>query len=87
MKKHYMKPESFQFSIDKGCYLLADSIESGRFVDGDPTNTGDGVNIPGVVGETDENTDPYGGHGQGSGGNGNRSKYGNLWDDFEDEEW
>ena len=83
MKKCYMKPECAVIALGfTESHMLTDS-ESTRNVGGEPTNQG----LPGTVGETDENTDPYGGHGQGSGGNGNRSKYGNLWDDFEDEEW
>ena len=83
MKKCYMKPECCQFLTETGSHLLADStIDSTRNVGGGPT--GDG--LPGTVGETDGETDPYEGHGQGSGGAGNRSKWGNLWDDFEDEE-
>jgi len=82
MKKCYMKPDCAVTAVNFAeSYMLTDS-ESARNVGGDPTNQG----LPGTVGETDENTDPYHGHGQGSGGAGNRSKWGNLWDDFEDEE-
>ena len=82
MKKCYMKPECAVIAISfTESHMLSDS-ETARNVDGGPTGEG----LPGTVGETDDDTDPYSGHGQGSGGGGNRSKWGNLWNDFEDEE-
>ena len=82
MKKHYLKPDSTVIVINftEG-HMLSDS-ETKRNVDGGPTDDG----LPGTVGETDEDTNPYGGHGQGSGGSGNRGKIGGgLWDDIDDD--
>ena len=82
MKKHYFKPDSTVIVINftEG-HMLSDS-ETKRNVGGGPTDD----SLPGTVGETDEDTDPYGGHGQGSGGDGNRGKIGGgLWDDIDDD--
>ncbi len=88
MKKHYLKPDSTVIVINftEG-HMLSDS-ETKRNVDGGPTDDG---GLPGTVGETDGETDPYSddegnGHGQGSGGSGNRGKIGGgLWDDIDDD--
>jgi hypothetical protein len=79
MKRIYVKPETVVVAI-QGRALMLSASESAREVGGDPTNNG----MPGTVGETDDDTDPYGGHGQGSGGGGNRSK-GSLWGDWDDD--
>ena len=81
----YIKPEALTVSVMHFESLLLSASETGRGTGGDPTNNG----LPTTVGETDGETNPYGddegNHGQGSGGNGNRSK-GGLWDDWDDEE-
>ena len=77
MKRIYLKPETEITTYYGDVVMGAASPDSGREVGGDPTNNG----LPGTVGETDGDTDPYGGHGQGSGGGGNRAKYFDIWDD------
>ncbi len=84
MKKNYMKPETLTVVMAHEYLLATDSADSSRNVDGGVTDNPGGM--PGTVGETDGEVDPYGDHGQGVGGAGNRSKWGNLWNDFEDEE-
>lgn len=80
MKKTYKKPETLITVIDHQYHLLADSnTETTRLVEGDPTSNG----LPTDIGETSEGTDTYAGHGQGTGGGGNRSKEAfDLWDDW-----
>jgi hypothetical protein len=81
MKIVYMKPEVEVITLSHREQLLADSY---RVVDGGPTNTGGGgSNLPGTVGETDGETDPFDGHGQGSGGSGTRAKSWNAWDTWD----
>lgn len=52
-------------------------MEGSREISGGPKDEG----LPGAVGETDGELDPYDGHGQGSGGGGNRApeRWGSLW--------
>ena len=83
MKMTYIKPEALTVSVMHFESLLLSQSENPRGVEGGVTEGSDG--LPGNVGETDGETDPYDGHGQGSGGGGNRSK-GGLWDDWDDEE-
>lgn len=85
MRRIYKKPETILVTCYGDIVLDSTSIikpEEGRGVDGGPTVTGDGVDLPGSVGETNENTDPYGGHGSGTGQGGNRSKSGMIWDEW-----
>jgi len=67
MKKIYKKP-----TIASADYLLETVMQTGspREAAGGPVDEG----LPGQMGETDGTTDPFGGHGQGSGGGGNRVK-------------
>lgn len=73
MKKVYKKPLVKVKSVTYHQPLLG---ESDRSTAGGPNDEG----LPSGVGETGDDTDPYGGHGQGSGGGGNRSKWYNGWD-------
>ena len=75
MKKHYVNPLIELFSMDHAENMLSNS-DNGREAGSGPTT--DGLPIP--IGETDDETDPYGGHGQGDGGGGNRGKEFDLWD-------
>ena len=74
MKRNYLTPETYITH----CYgdIVMEAASPGREVGGGPTQDG----LPGTVGETDGETDPYGGHGQGSGGSGNRAKEWDMWD-------
>ena len=77
MKKTYINPE-----IIVSNYIDSEILCQSRQISGGPTNPEDGgISIPGAVGETDGELDPYDGHGQGSGGSGNRApeRWGNLW--------
>lgn len=75
MKKVYITPETIVTHYYGDIVMSAASPESHREVDGGPTEDG----LPGTVGETDGNLDPYGGHGQGTGGEGNRAKEMDVW--------
>lgn len=78
MKKAYIQPMT---SISYGAYKY-EILSASRLVSGGPTDPEDGgISIPGTVGETDGELDPYDGHGQGSGGSGNRApeRWGSLW--------
>ena len=89
MKLIYLQPVT---EVITSCYaetpLMANSIltpesDNERGIGGGPTNTGGGgTNLPVDAGETDGNTDPYGGKGSGTGGDGNRSKTGMIWDEW-----
>lgn len=83
MKRKYLTPETFQTTCYGDVVMGAASPDSDRNVGGGPTDDG----LPGTVGETDGETDPYGGHGQGSGGGGNRAKGFDLWDDYSFDIW
>ena len=77
MKRKYLAPETIQVAF-RGKIVM--SATSPREAGGGPTNPEDGGKpLPGVIGETDNDTDPYGGHGQGTGGGGNRAKGTDLW--------
>jgi len=76
MKRKYIAPETLQTTCYDSIVMGAASPDATRNVGGGPTEDG----LPSVVGETDGVTDPYGGHGQGSGGAGNRGKEFDLWD-------
>ena len=79
MKKRYVTPAVLTANYIEPEMLCESPI---RRVGGGPTNPEDGgVSIPGTVGETDVELDPYDGHGQGSGGSGNRApeRWGSLW--------
>ncbi len=75
MKRIYIKPQTDCVTY-YGDVVMDSSSDSARNVGGGPTEEG----IPTVVGETGDDTDPYGGHGQGTGGGGNRGKEFDLWD-------
>ncbi len=77
MKRLYETPETLVIVMDGDEKLLVASPDPNRNVAGGPPDEG---GMPGTVGETDGETDPYGGHGQGSGGGGNRGKEFDLWD-------
>ncbi len=82
MKKIYVTPVVLTTN-----YIEPEMLCLSRQVSGGPTKPEDGgISIPGTVGETDGELDPYSdeegnGHGQGSGGSGNRApeRWGSLW--------
>lgn len=82
MKMTYKKPETLAVAVMHFESLLLSQSETGRSMAGGPTEDG----LPSTVGETDGETNPFGddegGHGQGSGGSGNRSKSGMIWDEW-----
>ena len=78
MRRIYLKPETEITTYFGDVVMGAASPDSGREVDGGVTDNPGGM--PGTVGETDGDTDLYGGHGQGSGGGGNRAKEWDMWD-------
>ena len=82
MKMVYKKPEVLAITVMHFESLLLSQSETRRGTEGGPTQDG----LPTTVGETDGETNPYGDsegdHGQGSGGGGNRSKSGMIWDEW-----
>ena len=83
MKKEYLKPHIKVSTLMYELSLLDGTPNRG--IGGGVTNTGDGNNLPGTVGETGNGTDPYSdsegnGKGQGTGGGGNRSKAYQVWE-------
>lgn len=81
MKRIYIQPETL-ILLPYGQVVMEATSGAPRQIGGGPNDEG----MPGSVGETDGETDPYGddegGHGQGSGGGGNRSKSGMIWDEW-----
>ena len=83
MKKIYLRPETelivyrYQESL-----LQTASPTNLRNVGGGPSEA-DGTRLPTVVGETDDDTDPFAGMGQGTGGGGNRAKGFGAWDEWD----
>ncbi len=79
MKKIYFAPSTMVMTISHEANLLSASneIEGDHQVTGDPTNDTNNPLTPGT-GETSTDTNPFGGHGSGTGGSGNRAK---MWDD------
>ena len=75
MKKNYKKPIVKIHVMTCRIPLLVES-DPDRSHAGGPADEG----VPSAIGETGEGTDPYGGHGQGSGGGGNRAKGFSAWD-------
>lgn len=78
MKKAYIQPATDIIEAEV-IQIICGSKDQGRFAAGDPT-VADGKKLPTFIGETAEGIDPFCGHGQGSGGSGNRSNEG-LWED------
>ena len=80
MKKIYLRPETELIVYRYQENLLQTASPTNlRNVGGGPSDEG----IPTVVGETEEDTDPFAGHGQGSGGGGNRAKGFGAWDEWD----
>lgn len=79
MKRIYIKPEMVAVTCKMESVMLSKS-ESPREIAGGPYDDAGEKSLPsGVLDYTDPETqDPFGGHGQGTGGGGNRSK---DWDD------
>ena len=78
MKRIYIKPEMVAVTCKMESVMLSKS-ESQRNIGGGPVDVKDGKILPpSVMDYNDPDIDPYGGHGQGTGGSGNRSK---DWDD------
>ncbi len=77
MKKIYVTPVVLTTN-----YIEPEMLCLSRQLSGGPTKPEDGgTSIPGTVGETDGELDPYDDHGQGNGGSGNRApeRWGSLW--------
>ncbi len=72
MKKTYIIPE-----MNVTASISHSIMDLSREISGGPKDEG----MPGTVGETDGELDPYDGHGQGTGGSGNRApeRWGSLW--------
>lgn len=74
MKKEYISPLMTMTACEEAGVLC-----QSRSIAGGPVDEG----MPEVVGEylDEDDQDPYAGHGQGSGGSGNRApgRYGDLW--------
>ena len=81
MKRIYLKPETLTILCIEEAIMLSES-ETQRNVDGGPTQTDEKPLTPKVEDWTDPDEDPYQGGGQGSGGSGNRSKSGMIWDEW-----
>ena len=79
MKRIYIKPETLLI-LPYGQIVMEVTSGAPREIEGGPTSGSDG--LPGTVGETGDDSDPYGDHGQGEGGSGNRSKSGMIWDEW-----
>ena len=84
MKQTYIQPLTEVVGVVMGSMIAASPVEeSYRNIGGGPTEDG-GLTLPTAVGETDGEVDPYSSRGQGSGGSGNRSKGGGMWDLWDD---
>ena len=79
MKKSYVIPTIDLYLVEHTENILEASPTT-RYAGGGPTEA-DGKILPTVIGETELDTDPYSGHGQGTGGAGNRTNSSNLWED------
>ena len=77
MKRKYMTPETVQVAFQGRIVMGAASPDSGREASGDPTNNGLTPGINDYTGA--EGQDPFGGRGQGTGGEGNRAKEMDVW--------
>ena len=84
MKLNYQKPEVIKVCCYGDIVVMEATVQeppsSNRNLGGGVTEGDDGLPIS--VGETSSTTDPYGGHGQGSGGSGSRAKSGMIWDEW-----
>lgn len=69
MKKEYIKPEIELEAILEDDLMSASGPGTDRYVSGTPTQDGTSVDV-----YDGSEFDPYGGHGQGSDGGGNRAK-------------
>lgn len=77
MKKEYLKPH---IKVSALMYELS-LLDGTRSTGGGVVNPGDdGPSVNPGINETGEGTDPYAGHGSGTGGGGNRSKSYNVWE-------
>ena len=83
MKRAYQKPEVIDVTICGEIVMLRAS-ESTRNLGGGVTEKVDGEKVlsPKILEYENEATDPYAGHGQGTGGGGNRSK---VWDEVDED--
>lgn len=83
MKRAYQKPEVIDVTICGEIVMLRAS-ESTRNLGGGVTEKVDGEKVlpPKILEYDNEATDPFAGHGQGSGGGGNRSK---VWDEVDED--
>lgn len=83
MKRAYQKPEVIDVTICGEIVMLRAS-ESTRNLGGGVTEKVDGEKVlsPKILEYENEATDPFAGHGQGTGGGGNRSK---VWDEVDED--
>ena len=83
MKRAYQKPEVIDVTICGEIVMLRAS-ESARNLGGGVTEKVDGEKVlsPKILEYENEATDPFAGHGQGTGGGGNRSK---VWDEVDED--
>lgn len=83
MKRAYQKPEVIDVTICGEIVMLRAS-ESTRNLGGGVTEKVDGEKVlpPKILEYDNEATDPFAGHGQGTGGGGNRSK---VWDEVDED--
>ena len=81
MKKTYQAPETMLCVVIKEQAILTGS-ESSRAAEGTPT-TQNGGSLPKGVGETENNPDPFGGHGQ----DGNTTRAKKWTDDWDLSNW
>ena len=78
MKRKYLTPETIQVTLyGKVVMGAASPTTTGRVADGDPTENGLTPGINDYTGA--EGQDPFGGRGQGTGGEGNRAKEMDVW--------
>ena len=83
MKRAYQKPEVIDVTICGEIVMLRAS-ESTRNLGGGPVEQAAGEKVlpPKILEYDNVATDPYAGHGQGTGGGGNRSK---VWDEVDED--
>ena len=80
MKMTYVKPEALTVTVMHFESLLLSQSETPREIGGGVTEGSDG--LPTTTGETDGVIDPFGNHGQSTGGKGTRAKSGMIWDEW-----
>ena len=84
MKRAYQKPEAKDITFFGESLMLRAASVSARNIGGGVTEKVDGEKVlsPKILEYDNEATDPFAGHGQGTGGGGNRSK---VWDEVDED--